>query len=230
MEYPVERMTISVIVPALNEGDEIEATLASARDTGVCEVVVVDGGSCDGTVARATPLADRVISSAPGRALQMNTGAGQARGDVLLFLHADTRLPAGFARAVLEALQGGAVGGRFDVELRGSHPLLPVIAWAISLRSRVSRIATGDQAIFVRRDVFSNIGGFPALPLMEDVAFSIALRRMGEVACLRSRVSTSARRWEQHGLARTVLLMWWLRFAYACGVSPFRLARSYARR
>ncbi len=223
-------MTLSIVVPALDEAEEIEATLASARDPAVREIIVVDGGSRDDTVARATPLATRVVSSPPGRARQMNAGAALASGEVLLFLHADTRLPEGFAPAVRDAIETGAVWGRFDVVLRGSHRLLRVVAPLINLRSRLSRIATGDQAIFVRHDVFRRLGGFAEIPLMEDVELSRRLKRAGPMAALRLRVSTSGRRWEEHGVVRTIVLMWALRLAYACGVSPARLARAYRTR
>jgi rSAM/selenodomain-associated transferase 2 len=223
-------MTISVIVPALDEGHEIEATLRAARASPVCEILVVDGGSVDDTVARATALADRVLRSERGRALQMNAGARAARGDVVLFLHADTHLPPGYAAAIEAAIAAGAIGGRFDVLLRGAHPLLRVVAYLMNLRSRWTRIFTGDQAIFVRREVFERLGGFAAIPLMEDVELSSRLRREGPIASLRPRVSTSARRWEENGVVRTILLMWSLRLAYACGVSPQRLAATYLRR
>ena len=222
-------MTISVIVPALDEGVQIEAALRSAREPLVAEILVVDGGSSDDTSARAAGFADRVLTSPRGRALQMNAGAQQARGDVLLFLHADTRLPPGFAVAIESAVQAGAVGGRFDVELRGTQRFLPVVAALMNARSRATRIFTGDQAIFVRREVFARIGGFAAIPLMEDVELSSRLRREGPIASLRLRVSTSARRWEEQGVLRTILLMWGLRLAYASGVSPERLAALYRR-
>ena len=220
---------ISVVVPALNERDGIVDALRSARQPGVCEIVVVDGGSRDDTRRRAETEADRVLSSIRGRASQMNVGAAGTTGDVLLFLHADTRLPAGFASAVQRAIGAGAVGGRFDVVLDGSHWFLPVVARLMNVRSRVTGISTGDQAIFVRRDVFERIGGFAPLPLMEDVELTSRLRRQGHVAALHERVTTSARRWEENGVARTILLMWTLRLAYACGVSPERLARVYRR-
>lgn len=219
-----------MIVPALDEADEIEATLRRARAPQVVELLVVDGGSTDDTVARARPLADDVLIAPRGRALQMNAGARRACGDVLLFLHADTWLPEGFAEAVERAIAEGAIAGRFDVELRGTHPFLPVIATLMNARSRWTGISTGDQAIFVRRDVFARLGGFAPIPLMEDVELSTRLRRAGRLAPLRERVSTSARRWEEEGVARTIVLMWWLRFAYACGASPEWCARAYRRR
>lgn len=193
------------------------------------EVIVVDGGSSDDTAARAATVADRVLPSARGRATQMNAGAAVATGDVLLFLHADTQLPPGFAAAVREAIASGAAGGRFDVVLAGEHPFLPVVAFLMNARSRLTRISTGDQAIFVRREVFAKLGGFAPIPLMEDVELTSRMRRLGRVAALRLRVRTSARRWETNGVARTVVLMWTLRLAYACGVSATRLARAYRR-
>jgi len=220
---------ISVIVPTLNEETQIASVLASARAPGVSEIIVVDGGSSDATVRLAEQHADRVLVAPRGRALQMNAGAAVARGDVLLFLHADTRLPAGFDTAVLAGLHDPAVvAGRFDVRLVPSSALLALVGALMNLRSRLSRIATGDQAIFARRAVFEAIGGFERIPLMEDVAFSRALKRRGRIACLRMRVETSSRRWREDGPMRTVLLMWWLRLLYFCGVPPQRLRRHYA--
>lgn len=228
-ETGTETATISVVVPALDEASSIVAVLRTARAPGVREIVVVDGGSRDETIARAATVADLVLRAPRGRAAQMNAGAAVAHGDVLLFLHADTRLPAGFADAVRGAIRSGAIAGRFDVRLDGDHPFLPVVAALMNLRSRWTGIATGDQAMFVRRDVFRAVGGFSAVPLMEDIDLSRRLRRAGRLAALRLRVSTSARRWETSGVARTIVLMWGLRFAYACGVSPERLARWYRR-
>ena len=219
---------MSVIVPALDEEDALDATIAAARQPGVLEIIVVDGGSRDGTVAMARMRADRVLCAERGRANQMNAGAASARGDVLLFLHADTRLPPGCHPAITRALADQrVVGGRFDLRL--DAPGLPyrVIETMISRRSRLTRVATGDQAIFARRSVFERLGGYPPLPLMEDIAFCQALKRAGRIACLRERVVTSARRWQQRGVVRTVVLMWVLRLAYYAGVSPARLARAY---
>jgi len=221
-------VTLSVVVPTLDEAEALPATLAHARQPGVRELIVVDGGSHDGTLAVARALADRVLEAARGRAQQMNAGAAAACGDVLLFLHADTRLPAGYAQAVAGALADPAVvGGRFDVQLDAAGLTYRALGRLISLRSRLTRVATGDQAIFVRRAVFERLGGYPLVPLMEDVALSRALKRAGRIACLGEAVTTSARRWQRHGVARTVLLMWALRAAYYAGVPPARLARIY---
>jgi rSAM/selenodomain-associated transferase 2 len=221
---------ISIIIPALNEAAAIGATLAPLqplRGRGH-EVVVVDGGSVDGTPEIARPMADQVIASPRGRAAQQNAGAAAATGDVLLFLHADTLLPPDADRLVLDGLRTSGRGwGRFDVRLSGAAPLLRVVERMISLRSRVSGIATGDQAIFVRADWFRRTGGFPPIPLMEDVALSAALKRLGPPLCLRERVTTSSRRWEERGIARTILLMWRLRLAYALGADPADLAGRY---
>jgi rSAM/selenodomain-associated transferase 2 len=221
---------ISIIIPALNEAAGIGATLAALaplRERGH-DVIVVDGGSADGTPELARPLADRVIAAPRGRASQMNAGAAAARGDVVLFLHADTVLPPEADRAVLEGLATTRLlWGRFDVRIAGRHPLLPVIAWFMNFRSRLTGVATGDQAIFAWREAFLRAGGFPPIPLMEDVALARALGRLSQPLCLAERVTTSGRRWESRGVARTILLMWWLRLGYFLGASPERLHRIY---
>ena len=219
---------ISIVVPALDEAAGIEACLAplqALRARGA-EVIVVDGGSRDATREIAAPLADLVVEAARGRARQMNEGAARARGDVLVFLHADTLLPEGADRAIDEAARR-APWGRFDVAISGADPLLAIVAAAMNARSRLCGIATGDQAIFARREAFRAAGGFPEIPLMEDVALSKRLKRIARPACLRQRVVTSGRRWERHGTVRTVVLMWRLRAAYALGADPARLARRY---
>jgi len=217
-----------VVVPALNEAQGIAGcleALAPLRARGH-EVIVVDGGSVDGTLELASAWADVLISAERGRARQMNAGARAAKGDALVFLHADTRLPEGADALVLEALRLH-LWGRFDVDIDGRHALLPLVARAMNARSRLTGIATGDQAIFVRRAAFA---GFPELELMEDVAFSKAMMARGAPACLRDRALTSGRRWEKGGVLRTVALMWRLRLLYALGASPQRLAREYAER
>jgi rSAM/selenodomain-associated transferase 2 len=222
-------MKLSIVMPVLNEAAEIEAALralAPYRARGV-EVVVADGGSSDGTAELARPLADRVLSAPRGRATQMNAGAAAAHGDVFLFLHADTRLPDGADRIVLHTLERSRrVWGRFNAGLDGGR-LLRMIAFAMNWRSRLTGIATGDQAMFATRAAFEATGGFPAIPLMEDVAMSVRLKRVSRPLCLSARVTTSARRWHKHGVLRTVLLMWKLRISYFFGADPLRLARQY---
>jgi rSAM/selenodomain-associated transferase 2 len=218
-------LKLSIVIPALNEAERIGAALqalAALRRRG-CEVIVVDGGSSDRTRELAEPLCDRVVSAARGRAVQMNAGAHHASGDALLFLHADTRLPPDGEILIRDALMHH-LWGRFDVEIESRHRALKVVACAMNLRSRLSGIATGDQAIFVRRDAFP---GFAPIALMEDIAFSREMKRRGAPACLRERVRTSGRRWETRGVLRTVVLMWRLRLLYYLGARPERLARLY---
>lgn len=221
---------LSIVMPVLNEADTIRealSRLAACRKRDV-EVIVADGGSSDGTPALAAPLCDRVIAAPRGRASQMNAGAGAATGDVLMFLHCDCILPDEADRMILNGLaQSGASWGRFDISIAGRHPLLPVIATMMNWRSRVTGIATGDQAVFVRRDAFAKAGQFPAIALMEDIALSRSLKRFSSPLCLRSRVIASARRWEKNGVIRTMMLMWRLRLGYVLGESPERLARIY---
>lgn len=226
---------LSIIIPTLNEAARIAATLESLGDLRRRghELIVVDGGSGDATVAVAAAQgrADRVMSSAAGRARQMNAGARVAAGEVLLFLHADTRLPAAADRLVCDGLAGGNFAwGRFDVRIAGTHPLLRLVERMMNLRSRLTHICTGDQALFVRREAFERVGGYPSQELMEDIAISVLLRRVSAPLCLRARCLTSARRWESQGVLRTIVLMWWLRLQYALGVAPARLARAYGRR
>jgi rSAM/selenodomain-associated transferase 2 len=221
-------MKLSIIVPALDEAAGIERCLERMQGprTRGHEVIVVDGGSRDATSALARPLADRVIEASRGRAAQMNAGAAIAHGEGFLFVHADTLLPEGADRAVSAAL-ALKPWGRFDVCIAGRHPMLRVVGQMMNLRSRLSGIATGDQAMFVRRTVFEALGGYAAIPLMEDIELSRRLRRLARPACLRDRVETSGRRWESRGVLRTVALMWRLRLAYRLGADPARLAERY---
>jgi rSAM/selenodomain-associated transferase 2 len=221
---------VSVVVPVLDEAEGVAGTLAglqALRDAGG-EVIVVDGGSRDATRAIAAPLADRVIDAPRGRALQMNAGARVARGALLVFLHADTVLPAGALEGLPARLEAsGRSWGRFDVSIDGAGPLLALVALLMNARSRWTGVATGDQAIFARRDAFERAGGFPEIPVMEDVALSKILKRASPPLCLRDRVVTSGRRWQRRGTLRTIILMWRLRLAYALGADPRRLARRY---
>jgi rSAM/selenodomain-associated transferase 2 len=226
----VSEPMVSVVIPTLNEAGVIVDTLLSLQPMRAAghEVVVSDGGSVDATVEQARPLADRVISVRPGRAGQMNAGAAASSGDVLLFLHADTLLPPGADRLVRDAVsRPGARWGRFDVRLSGRSVLFRVIEAGISWRSRLTGIASGDQAIFVRRVAFDNVGGFNEMPLMEDLDLSRRLKALAPPVCLRARVVTSSRRWEERGIVRTVLLMWRLRLAYYLGADPAALAARY---
>lgn len=227
--------SVSVIIPALDEEKSVAAAILSARSAGADEVIVVDGGSADRTVGAAGALADRVIPSPPGRARQMNAGARASRGEVLLFLHADTTLPAGSAHAVRGAVaRDGVVGGAFSVGLTVSprasalrRAVLELTGRMINLRARLFRAYTGDQAIFVRRDAFDRIGAFPEIPLMEDVEMSRRMTRHGKTVLLPLRLATSARRWETRGVLATILLMWSLRIAYLVGMTPQWCARRY---
>ena len=219
---------LSIVVPVLNEAQHIAHALirlAPLRARGA-RVIVVDGGSSDDTRVLAAPLADLVLSSARGRAAQMNAGAAAAHGDALLFLHADTKLPAN-ADALVAAALRDRHWGRFDVAIDGAHPMLPVIAAMMNLRSRGSGIATGDQAIFMRRASFDRVGGYALIPLMEDIDISKRLKHIGRPACLHAHVTTSGRRWEQHGVWRTIFLMWRLRLAFFFGADPHALALAY---
>jgi rSAM/selenodomain-associated transferase 2 len=222
--------SISIIIPTLNEAAGIAQALQRLQPLRARghEVIVVDGGSRDGTPALAQPLADRVLHAPRGRARQMNAGAHAARGEVVLFLHADTRLPEDADRLVLDVMRRAQRRwGRFDVAIEGSHPLLRVIAWSMNLRSRLTSVCTGDQCLFADRALFLQMGGYPPIALMEDIALSKILRRTARPLVLRPAAVTSGRRWEARGVWRTMLLMWWLRLRYFLGASPARLQRIY---
>ena len=223
---------LCIVVPVLDEAPNLGACLAALqhfRQRGV-RVIVVDGGSCDGSLTIAADLADLAFAAPQGRARQMNAGAAACTADLLLFLHADTRLPQDADTLVRHATRGQRHWGRFDVAIDSPRPLLRIVEGLMNRRSRWTGIATGDQAIFVRKGLFDQVGGFPDQPLMEDVALSTRLKRHGPPACLRERVTTSARRWERHGAWRTILLMWRLRAAYFLGADPAKLALRYGYR
>jgi rSAM/selenodomain-associated transferase 2 len=222
-------MNISVVIPVLNEEKTIAATLRALVQVAPHEIIIVDGGSIDRTLEICRHHGVKILMSARGRARQMNAGAKEACGDALLFLHADTRLPPTALDDIQRALREPCcLGGRFDVQLDGEHWMLKVVGALINCRSRLTKVGTGDQAIFVRREVFERIGGYPDIALMEDIAFCRALKRRGEIACLRTRVVTSARRWESDGVWRTIVRMWTLKFLYLAGVPPARLKQFYA--
>lgn len=220
---------LSIIVPVLNEVGEMPRLLEHLRHWQArgCEILVVDGGNHDGSKAAVRQAGFKLIESSSGRARQMNAGAARASGTCLLFLHADTRLPADADHMICAALSGGHVWGRFDIRIDGRPPMLRLVALLINWRSRLSGIATGDQAIFVRRKEFAQIGGFSELPLMEDIDLTRRLKSLSRPACLGARVVTSGRRWEANGVWRTILLMWRLRLAYWLGVPAETLARAY---
>lgn len=223
-------MKLSIIIPVLNEAEQITDCLGALKPLrrNGHEVIVVDGGSSDETFTLAEPLCDRcLVSGQPGRASQMNAGAAVAKGDILVFLHADTRLPAEAEDVLIHNAGEGYIWGRFDVRLSGRQWLLRVVEAAMNLRSRLTGIATGDQALFVSRSLFDRVGGFPAIPLMEDIALSKTLKQLRPPHCLRHRVITSSRRWEEKGILRTILTMWKLRLQYFFGASPANLARRY---
>lgn len=221
---------ISIIVPVLNEAAGLErmlGALANLRRRG-CEVIVVDGGSRDDTVRIARAMSDLVIASPPGRARQMNAGAARARAEILLFLHADTFLPPNADDLIIERLQNsGLAWGRFDVRLSGRNVMFRLIETMMNWRSRLSGIATGDQAIFVRSEIFKCVGGYREIPLMEDIALSRSLKRYSRPLCLRAKLTTSSRRWETRGICSTIFLMWRLRLRYALGADAAKLARDY---
>lgn len=226
-------MRLAIVIPTLNEAATIEQrlrALAPLRER-AASVIVADGGSGDATVARAAPLADRVVSAPRGRALQMNAGARTPEGlaaDLLLFLHADTTLPADADRILRRSLADSrCVWGRFDVIIEGRSAWLRVVAAAMNLRSRLTGIATGDQAIFIERSSFTALEGFAPIPLMEDVEFCRRAKRLSRPLALRDCVRTSGRRWERDGILRTILLMWQLRWAFFFGADPADLARRY---
>jgi len=227
---PTSHERLTIIVPMLNEAEVLPQLLAQLSDYSArgCEIILVDGGSTDGSDIQARQNGFTVLNAQPGRARQMNAGVTLATGDIFLFLHADTLLPDSADSLIREALRKNSAGwGRFDVLISGVSVWFPIIARMINLRSRLSGIATGDQAIFVQRELFDRVGGFPDQPLMEDIELSRLLNKVSAPVCLRAKVTTSGRRWETRGVLRTVLLMWRLRLAYYLGVPAESLARTY---
>ena len=220
---------LSIVIPVLNEAAGIEAALTPLqplRFSTSIEIIVVDGGSQDDSVHIAHPLADQVLSSPAGRALQMNLGAQHASAPALLFLHADTQLPRNAVEQITQALTRHP-WGRFDIKLIGRSGWLPVVSWMMNQRSRLTGIATGDQGMFIRACTFKAVGGFPKQPLMEDVELSKRLKRLSRPACLKAKVVSSGRRWDEFGAWKTIRLMWRLRYRYWRGVSATQLAKEY---
>ena len=224
-------MKVSIIVPVLNEEDAVTSALKALqvyRQQGH-DIIVVDGGSVDDTVARTHGLVDQILKSKCGRAFQMNTGAEYATGDVLVFLHIDTMLPVNACSMIVDIIDQGNDWGRFDVRLSGQSWLFRVIERMMNWRSSLTSIATGDQAIFVRKSVFSKVGVYPDIRLMEDIVLSHKLRNHSKPACIKNYVITSSRKWETNGIMRTVFLMWRLRLMYYLGVPADKLAKQYYR-
>jgi rSAM/selenodomain-associated transferase 2 len=220
---------ISVIIPCLNEAASISdclASLQSFKERGH-EIIVVDGGSKDETLSLAEEKSDFVLSAPRGRASQLNFGAKKAKGCLLLFLHADTLLAEGMEVQLEEAAEKNLAWGRFDVRFSSAEPLLRIVEFFMNTRSRLTGIATGDQAMFVTRQLFERAGGFPKIALMEDIAFSKKLKNFCRPICYRNKVLTSSRRWQRLGIIRTILNMWSLRLRYTLGTSPEKLAKEY---
>jgi rSAM/selenodomain-associated transferase 2 len=227
--YEFFRKKISIIIPTLNEAEFISVCLTALqllRERGH-EVIVVDAASNDATVSLCENRVDLVLSTARGRARQLNLGAQKASGDLLLFLHVDSLLPANAGEVLEGIMDSKPIWGRFDIRLSGSKLLFRVIEYFMNMRSRLTGIATGDQAMFVSRQLFELVGGFPQIELMEDISISSKLKKICQPICLKEKVQASSRRWEQNGILKTVLKMWSLRLRYAIGVSPERLARDY---
>jgi len=214
---------VSIIVPLLNEEAVAEKLMNQLEQSGAEQIIIVDGGSSDSTRELVRAAGYTVVESAAGRAKQMNAGAKLANQRMLLFLHADTKLPKHYKSEIVKA----DVWGRFDVSFDDQSRSMNMVAYFMNFRSRISSVATGDQAIFVDRDVFQSVGGFPEFPLMEDVAICKRLRQLHRPFNSREKVVTSARRWEQHGVGNTILKMWWYRLAFFLGVSPSKLRRGY---
>lgn len=222
---------LSIIIPVVNEAGHLAGKLQVLQALrNHCQVLLVDGGSGDDSVKIAKPLVDQVLYSPRGRARQMNCGAAGAQADVLLFLHADTHLPDNAVSLILQAIADGYQWGRFDVSFDCPQPVFRLIAFMMNLRSRLTGIATGDQALFMTRQAFQAVAGFPDIALMEDIAVSTRLKKLGRPCCLTAKIVTSARRWQQHGIFKTILLMWWLRLSYFFGADPNDLTARYYRR
>ena len=224
-------MKLSIIIPVFNEAKKIAATLnklQSYRQQGH-EIIVVDGGSQDNTIDCIDRMSDKLLISKAGRAMQMNIGAEQADGEVLVFIHADTQLPDGADTLIINAIARDEKWGRFNVRLSGNHVLFRFIETLMNVRSCLTSIATGDQVIFVQTKLFKKVDGYPEIKLMEDIALSKRLKVISKPICIKKSVITSSRKWENEGILKTVLLMWKLRLLYFVGVSPEKLFSQYYR-
>lgn len=224
----IESMSISIIIPTLNEAEGIADLLATLQILrSQCEIIIADGGSSDNIQSNSVALVDQFVCSNKGRAVQMNAGARHATGDILVFLHADTYLPEQALTLIQQGIVAGALWGRFDMQLLGQHSMLNIIALMMNWRSRLTGVATGDQVIFVKRSIFQQLGGFPEIALMEDIAMSKQLKKLARPYCIAAKVKSSARRWESFGVWRTIALMWSIRLRYFLGESPDNLAQLY---
>ncbi len=222
---------LSIVIPVVNEAGQLASRLQALQTLrNRCQLLLVDGGSDDDSAKIAEPLVDQVLNSPRGRALQMNFGVTAAQTEVLLFLHADTRLPDNAINQILQAVASGYHWGRFDVSFDSPQPVFKLIAFMMNWRSRLTGIATGDQAMFMTRWAFDEVSSFPDIALMEDIAISASLKKLGRPCCLTDQVMTSARRWQEHGIVKTILLMWWLRLKYFFGADPADLVLRYYRR
>lgn len=222
------RPQLSIIIPVLNEATQLSKSLQALQCLrSDCELLLVDGGSDDNSAIIAKTLVDQVLHSSSGRAIQMNTGAAQAQAETLLFLHADTQLPINGVACILQAMADGYQWGRFDVQFDSAKPVFKLIAFMMNARSRLTAIATGDQALFVSRQAFNKVACFPPIALMEDIAISTRLKKLGKPCCLKDKVLTSVRRWQRYGVLKTILLMWSLRLRFFLGADPADLAAIY---
>lgn len=221
---------ISIIIPTLNEEVGIITFLTKLQALRPqCELIVVDGGSDDDTAALAEAYVDDVVTSDKGRSIQMNVGAAMASAETVLFLHSDTYLPDDAIEQIQHAIKKSYSWGRFDIKLSGKHKILLIVAWLMNKRSRWTGIATGDQAIFVKKEMFDRVGGYADIALMEDINLSAKLKEKGKPYCSRSRVISSGRRWLSFGIFKTISLMWWLRLRYFLGADPIELERLYRK-
>ncbi|MDQ7005593.1 MAG: TIGR04283 family arsenosugar biosynthesis glycosyltransferase [Ghiorsea sp.] len=220
--------SLAIVIPVFNEGSILSCALTSLQMlAGVDDIIFVDGGSTDNTVSLIQDAGFVCLQTEAGRAKQMNAGTQYTTSDIILYLHVDTSIYSSHILNIKKSCHQGFLSGRFDVSLSGCGAIYQIISFFINLRSCLTKVSTGDQGIFVTRKAFDDVGGYPNIPLMEDVALSKALRKLGKAACLRDKLVTSSRRWEQHGVLKTVLLMWKLRFLFWLGVSPKSLAQMY---
>lgn len=224
----MKKISIAIVVPVLNEERELDSAIKHLQTVNADELVFIDGGSVDSSTNILEQNKVIWYASKPGRAKQMNLGASKVTSDIILFLHTDTLLCSSYLQKIRASMQDSKViAGRFDIILSGSHLMFRLVELFVNWRSRLTRISSGDQAMFIRRDIFESLGGFPDQVLMEDIEMSKRLKVLGKITCLHEQVVTSSRRWEKHGIFRTILLMWRLRFQYWLGADPANLKQQY---